>query len=117
MSNALAIASVTAVLKNLLDNAMIDVVSKEPVKVSTSPPDCIKAGNGEETRLNLFLYGVVPNTGWRNVGLPSRDNQGQPVSNPPLALDLFYLLSAYEADDLDAEILLGYAGPARDPGA
>ena len=42
--------------------------------------------------------------------LPSRDERGrQRLSNPPLALDLHYLLTAYGADDLDAEILLGYA--------
>jgi hypothetical protein len=31
------------------------------------------------------------------------------LSNPPLALDLHYLLSAYGAEDLHPEILLGYA--------
>ena len=31
------------------------------------------------------------------------------MANPPLPLDLHYLLTAYGADDLDAEILLGYA--------
>ena len=31
------------------------------------------------------------------------------MSNPPLALDLHYLLSAYGAEDLHPEILLGYA--------
>jgi hypothetical protein len=42
--------------------------------------------------------------------LPSRDGTGHArLSNPPLALNLLYLLSAYSAGDLHAEILLGYA--------
>lgn len=109
MSNALAIASVTAVLKNLLDNGMVEANSNGPVKVDVSPPDRVATGASEQAQLNLFLYSVAPNLGWRNAGLPSRDAQGQSVSSPPLALDLYYLLSAYEADEYDAEILLGYA--------
>jgi hypothetical protein len=109
MSNALAIGAVTAVLKNLLDNGMVDAKSSGPVTVSVSPPDRIATGESGQAQLNLFLYSVAPNLGWRNVGLPSRDAEGQPVSNPPLALDLYYLLSAYEKGDFDSEILLGYA--------
>src|SRR5262249_17833971 len=33
---------------------------------------------------------------------------GDRVSNPPLALDLHYLLTSYGAEELHAEILLGY---------
>lgn len=113
MSNALAIASVTAVLKDLLDNALIDhSVSSNvgsPVTVSALPPDRIKIGNDEKAQLNLFLYHVAPNGGWRNVGLPARDDRGERLSNPPLALDLFYLLTAYGKADFEGEILLGYA--------
>lgn len=115
MSNALAIASVTAVLKDLLDNAVIDhsvsAVVGGPVTVTAQSPGQIKPNNeGVISRqLNLFLYHVAPNTGWSNVGLPSRDARGQRLTNPPLALDLYYLLTAYGQEDLEAEILLGYA--------
>src|SRR5262249_42990727 len=60
-------------------------------------------------QLNLFLYQVTPNLGWRNEGLPSRDGKGARLSNPPLALDLHYMLTAYGSQDLNAEVLLGYA--------
>lgn len=113
MSNALAIAAVTAVLKDLLDNALIDQsVSSSvggPVTVTTSPPDRIKTGSEEQTQLNLFLYHVASNAGWSNVRLPSRDYQGERLTNPPLALDLYYLLMVYGKQDFEAEILLGYA--------
>jgi hypothetical protein len=113
MSNALAIASVTAVLKDLLDNCLIDQsVSSTvggPVKVTALPPSRISVGDDEAPQLNLFLYHVSPNSGWRNAGLPSHDCTGQRLSNPPLALDLFYLLTAYGKESFEAEILLGYA--------
>ena len=113
MSNALALAAVTAVLKDLLDNALIDAsvsaVVGNTVTVSALPPDRIETGENEAARLNLFLYQVAPNAALRNHDLPSHDGRGRRVSNAPLALNLYYLLSAYSAQDFEAEILLGYA--------
>lgn len=112
MSSALAIASVTAVLRDLLNNGLIDsnisnVIGN--VIVSTLAPDRIDVtGNDQQSQLNLFLYQVTPNASWRNVGLPARNAAGERISNPPLALNLHYLLTAYGAQDLHAEILLGY---------
>lgn len=112
MSSALAIASVTAVLKDLLNNGLIDHdidASVGEVTVSTLPPDRIDLLESEKkSRLNLFMYQVTPNAGWRNAGLPSRDASGIRVSNAPLALDLHYLLTAYGSEEFHAEILLGY---------
>ena len=113
MSNALAIASVSAVLKNLLTNGLIDrdpVVSLGDFSVTTLPPDRIKLDQASEGgQLNLFLYLATPNSGWRNALLPSRSPAGEALTNPPLALDLHYLLTAYGTENLCAEILLGYA--------
>ena len=115
MSSALAIAGVTAVLRDLLNDGLINHnvagVVGTSVRVSVGPPDQVVPGNGNEaSQLNLFLHQVTPNLGWRNEGLPSRDPSGrQRMSNPPLALDLHYLLSAYSSGDLHGEILLGYA--------
>jgi|SRR5271166_2631138 len=113
MSNALAIGSVTAVFKNLLENGLIE---KDPegalgaVSVSTLPPDRILLDHlPEAPQLNLFLYQVTPNQGWSNMGLPSRAGTGELLTNPPLALDLHYLLTVYGTENLGAEILLGYA--------
>ncbi len=113
MSNALAIASVSAVLKDLLNTGVIDhqlsgVVGE--VTVSALPPDrVLPEGQAETSRINIFMYQVTPNAGWRNVGYPSRDADGDRVANPPLGLDLHYLVSAYGASEFHAEILLGYA--------
>jgi hypothetical protein len=111
MSSALAIAAVSASLKDLLNNGLIDhdLSSIGSFAVTAQPPDRITTGQTEVNQLNLFLYQVTPNAGWRNAGLPSRDSRGARISNPPLALDLHYLLTAYGAADLNAEVLLGYA--------
>ena len=115
MSSALAIAGVTAVLRDLLNDGLINHnvsgLLGSTVTVSAVPPDRVVPANGaESTQLNLFLHQVTFNTGWRNHALPSRDGSGtQRLSNPPLALDLHYLVSAYSAEELGSEILLGYA--------
>jgi hypothetical protein len=111
MSTALAIAATTAVLKTVLDNGIAranlgGILGQ--ITVSTLPPDRIPVGDNEPSQLNLFLYQVTPNLGWRNLELPSRDGQGERVENPPLAIDLHYLLSAYGKENFHGEILLGH---------
>jgi hypothetical protein len=114
MSSPLAIASVTAVLRDLLNNGFIDhnIIGSvgSNVTVTAVPPDTIPLDTANaRTQLNLFLHQITPNQGWRNEGLPSRDSRGDRLTNPPLALDLHYLLTAYGAAELHSEILLGYA--------
>ena len=115
MSTALAIAGVTAVLRDLLNDGLVNHnvsgVLGSSVTVSTLAPDRVVPANGTEaSQINLFMYLVTPNPGWRNDRLPSRDSTGRlRLANAPLALDLHYLLSVYSGGDLHAEILLGYA--------
>src|SRR3569833_3361062 len=91
MSSPLALAAVTAVLRDLLNIGLIDHditgALGNNVTVTAVPPDTIAIdGNNARTQLNLFLHQVTPNAGWRNVGLPSRDDRGTRLANPPLAL-------------------------------
>ncbi len=112
MSGPLAIAAVTAVLKDVLNNGLIDQDISSFVgsfSVTALPPDRITTGTQEPNQINLFLYRVTTNQGWCNESLPSRDSNGARTSNPPLALDLHYLLSTYGTQDFNAEILLGHA--------
>ena len=111
MSGPLALGAVSAVLRNLLDNGMLDAgAAVGVVKVTAVAPDTIKLDDPNAgPSLNLFLYRVSPNPGWRNEALPSIDADGVRRTNHPLALDLHYLLTAYGAGDFQAEILLGYA--------
>ena len=111
MSSPLAIAAVTAALKDLLNDGLLnhDLSSIGSFSVTALPPDRVTTGQNEPNQLNLFLYQITPNLGWRNAGLPSRDTQGARLSNAPLAIDLHYLLTAYGSQDMNAEVLLGYA--------
>lgn len=111
MSSPLAIGAVSAVLRNLLDDGLIrQAPGMGSVTVTAIAPDLIRLEPTEgPAQLNLFLYQVTPNAAWRNRELPSRSAQGERLTNPPLALDLHYLVTAYGRADFEAEILLGYA--------
>ena len=107
MTSALALASVTAVLKDVLENglARAGVTSKigGDTSVSALPPDRVSAGADEKAQLNLYLYAVTANTKMRF------DRNPTATGPRPLALDLHYLLTAYGAQDFQTEILLGHA--------
>lgn len=112
MSSPLAIGAVSAVLRNLLDNGLIQAGAAlgTVVNVTAVAPDTIDLDAAEDPpRLNLFLHQVTPNSGWRNRDLPVRNANGDRISNAPLALDLHFLLTAYGRADFQAEVLLGYA--------
>lgn len=113
MSDFLAVAGVTAVLKSLLTNALtssgVNTAFATPAFVSALSPDLVVTGADEQPQLNIFMYYASLNPSYRNVGLPSRDSAGNRVSNPPLALNLHYLMSAYGKAELDPEILLAWA--------
>jgi uncharacterized protein DUF4255 len=111
MSSPLAIGAVSAVLRNLLDNGLVEIPPPQgPVTVTAVAPDTIDLEKAEPSpSLNLFLYRTSLNQGWAEVGLPAFDGNGTQVSHPPLALNLHYLLTAYGFADFEAEILLGYA--------
>ncbi len=117
MSNALSIAAVTAVIKDLLENGLVSdaiAISIGDVIVTALPPDRISVGGDERPQLNLFLYQVTQNRNvdWVSGEFRHKQTRSIPdprVQNPPLALNLHYLLTAYGAKDFQAELLLGYA--------
>lgn len=117
MSNALSIAAVTAVIKNLLENGLVSdaiVASVGDVFVSALPPDKIEVGTDERAQINIFLYHVTQNRNVDWISPEFRDRHSRIGtsdkeklrSNPPLALDLHYLLSVYGPKDFQSEILL-----------
>ncbi len=117
MSNVLSIAAVTGVIKYLLENGLVSdaiAASVGDVIVTALPPDRITVGTDERAQLNLFLYQVTQNRNVDWVSQEFRKGHSRIISNPrdinpPLALDLHYLLTAYGPKDFQAEILLGYA--------
>ncbi|MDQ6623105.1 MAG: DUF4255 domain-containing protein, partial [Verrucomicrobiota bacterium] len=57
-----------------------------------------------EGRINLFLYQTQINPAWSNT-LSPRQVKPNESGFPPLALDLFYLVSAHEKTDGDSSVL------------
>lgn len=107
MSNALAIAAVTATVRNLLFRGINDTVPG--ADVSTRPPD--KARDGiRDPQLNLFLYHAAIDPAWRNMDMPDRVRPGE-AGHPPLPLNLHYLITAFgeDNDDSAGHRLLGAA--------
>lgn len=118
MSNALAIAAVTRSLRNLLDGvATADYSGLPPdtrptaqIEVTTLPLDRVRVTDATRNRLNLFLYQTETNAAWRNMDVPRRARPGESAF-PPLALNLFYMVTAYAENDseLIGQVLLGTA--------
>lgn len=113
MSDYLAVAGVSAVLKWMLSNALTSggpsTILTGASGITVLSPDLVTTGTEEQPQVNLFMYYASLNASYRNALLPSRDSQGRRTSNPPLALDLHYLVSAYGKNEFDAEILLAWA--------
>ena len=89
MSNSLAIAAVTATLRNLLNNNQTGLPTElADVDITTKPLD--KAGNGNGSndgsgnQVNLFLYQTEPNPAWRNMDMPIQVKTGE-AGQPPLS--------------------------------
>lgn len=112
MSDYLAVAGASAVLRSMLTNALpagpSTILGATP-GVTASSPDLIKTGPDEQPQLNLFMYYLSLNAALRNLDLPSSNGNGAAVSNPPLALNLHYLVCAYGGNQFDPEILLAWA--------
>ncbi len=113
MSDYLAVGGVSAVLRWILANALTGGGPSSIIGVSSPvtalSPDLVPTGADEQPQINLFMYYTSLNANFRNNALPSQDSQGRRVSNPPLALDLHYLVSAYGKNEFDPEILLAWA--------
>ena len=97
MSNALAIAAVTATLQAILLNGVTSDPDLNDATVTTLPLDKAR-GNNNANQLNLFLYQVLPNAAWRNMDMPRQVKPGE-TGMPPLALNLHYLMTAYGRDN------------------
>jgi hypothetical protein len=104
MSNALAIATVTATLKQIVEQAAQSVV--DGARVRLGRPDTTAAN--QDSRIYLYLYQVTPNAALRNADLPSRDSAGKLTARPQAALELHYLLAfCGEENDLTPERMMG----------
>ncbi|MCW3846503.1 DUF4255 domain-containing protein [Sphingomonas sp. LB-2] len=113
MANPFALPALGHVLRQLLmdaaPNSDLSFLGMGGWQVSMLPPDLIKRGDTDGPLLNLYLYQVAQNPGWRNRDARTHDAAGQRIAAPPLALDLHYLITAYGSQPYQAEALLGHA--------
>lgn len=104
MSNSLAIAATTLTLHHLL---LTQIPALDPeladLEVTAQPLDLARKGVSK-SQLNLFLYQTVVNAAWRNQDMPRQLRPGE-TGQPPLALNLHYLLTAYGRGDSDNDAL------------
>jgi hypothetical protein len=97
MSTPLAIAAATVTLQVLLGKGIVTDNDLNDATVTALTPDRAR-GNNNANQLNLFLYQTVLNAAWRNADLPRQVNPGE-NGNPPLAVNLYYLITAYGRDN------------------
>jgi hypothetical protein len=90
MSNALAIAAVTATMEAILGVGVHADSDLADTALTALPPDKAR-GALTTNQLNLFLYQVLPNATWRNMDLVKPGETGF----SPLALNLYYLLTVF----------------------
>ena len=112
MSTSSAIATVTATLRHLLEQAT------SADDVTTLPPGIARAER-IGTQINVFLYKTDINTAFSNFPMPGTAMQNE-MSAPPLALSLRYLLTSYgdNNDDISGQQIIGESMLAtRSPGA
>ena len=108
-TNALVFAGITAALKNVLENGMVEqgVTAHlgDDFSLSALPPDRITTGSDEKPQINLFLYQVRP----KGLDAPGRYAPPESRAETFIAYELFYLLTAYGSQDFHIEVLLGTA--------
>jgi hypothetical protein len=102
MSNALAIAAVTATLRGLIEAGVEADPSMAGVTVTTRPLDKARVANATN-QVNLFLYQSAVNGLWRNMDIPRTVHPGG-RGPAPLPLNLYYLLTAYHGSDEDGAL-------------
>jgi hypothetical protein len=105
MSNHLAIATVTATLRHMLQDRIQQAVPGAQVR--TVRPDAI-AKDQQARGVNLYLFQVNPNPTFRNVDLMTRRSDGTLAQRPQMAVDVHYIISFYGAEEqLEPQRLLG----------
>lgn len=105
MSNANALATVTAVLVSTL--VEVTNAALTGTRVFVGRPERRADQPRTQTAVNIFLYQVAVNPNWRNADAPTRDSKGRLVQRPAIGLDLNYMLTFYGPGFLP-QILLGH---------
>jgi len=106
MSNYLAIATVTATLKNLISQAVQNLPSMQSaIEVMSGRPE---ARDNRFVGVNVCLYQTTPNAHFRNQDLATRTADGSLLQVPMIPVNLHYLITFYgKEQQQEAQRLLG----------
>ena len=104
MSDYTVIGDVGETLKKLLEDDLWTGISPKPEITFKSPKE-IKDDGGSTNKVSLFLYQVLDNPHLRNEE-PVRVDDSL-LQAPPLALDLFYLVTPYSEDKTQEKYIIG----------
>jgi hypothetical protein len=102
VSNYLAIAVLTAALREVVQAAVQTAVPGAVVRVG--PPRAVAPG---EKEVNIYLYRISANAYHRNDELPVREAGGAAIGRSVAALDLHYVVSFGGEEHLASEVMLG----------
>jgi hypothetical protein len=103
MSNALAVATVTTAIAQIVRAAVQSAVAGSDVL--TERPDTVAL---TQPRVRLFLYQAVLNPALRNNDLPTRTAAGIATKRPTAAIDLRYMLAFYGHEGaLEPQLMMG----------
>lgn len=101
LGDTTVIADVTDMLTHLLNELSVTLDSPAELKLT---------GTGNEWgKINLYLYQVLENPYAKNQPWVTSDISPSEQNYPPLAVDLFYLLTPYASDTRSAHSVLGHA--------
>ncbi|MCP5048736.1 MAG: DUF4255 domain-containing protein [bacterium] len=92
MSASTAIGEVSESLRNLL----LEEITINRTKVTVLAPDEPGGGN---RHVNLFLYKIVESPVLKNMDWQVKPGEPGTLIPPPLALNLYYLMTAYNKND------------------
>jgi hypothetical protein len=99
MSRYSAIADVSQTLTEILREGLKDFVERRQ-EIALASPNTI--GNQEDIRLTLYLYNVSENADLKNTR--KHQTSVDTAKEPPLALDLYYLLTAHSISNGDRTV-------------
>jgi hypothetical protein len=93
-----ALSAVTATLRGIIGEELLR--EGLPNTVTARPLDRVSLAGTNGSHVNLFLYHVALSGAWRNTVPPAYAKGGE-TPWPPLALDLYYLLTAFAGNNED----------------
>src|SRR5215472_6667970 len=109
MSDASVIKDVSDTLRSILDSHLNPPGTATKVTVTVDNP---QRSSGEDLRVNLYLYHILQDEGRRNVGPrmeTARTDDRVTYIPEPLALKLYYMVTAFAPDGGTEHRLIGEA--------